>query len=47
MLLGVNTHEAVTSKMKSIATQLNILVMMKNFLIDGLTVENDSVVFLF
>lgn len=45
MLLGVNTHEAVTSKMKSIATAVKYFSDDEELLIDGLTVENDSVIF--
>jgi preprotein translocase subunit SecD len=45
MLLGVNTHEAVTSKMKSIATALKYFSDDEEILLDGLSVENDSVVF--
>lgn len=45
MLLGVNTHEAVTSKMKSIATAVKYFSDDEELLIDGLTIGNDSVAF--
>ena len=45
MLLGVNTHEAVTSKIKTIATSVKYFSDDEELLIDGLSIENDSVVF--
>ena len=45
MLLGVNTHEAVTSKIKSVATSVKYFSDDEELLIDGLSIENDSVVF--
>ncbi|QKF76594.1 protein translocase subunit SecD [Arcobacter defluvii] len=45
MLLGVNTHEAVTSKIKTVATSIKYFSDDEELLIDGLSIENDSVVF--
>ncbi len=45
MLLGVNTHEAVTSKIKTIATSVKYFSEDEELLIDGLSIEEDSVVF--
>ncbi|RXJ85821.1 protein translocase subunit SecD [Arcobacter cloacae] len=45
MLLGVNTHEAVTSKIKTIATSVKYFSDDEELLIDGLSIENESVVF--
>ncbi|MDX3959806.1 protein translocase subunit SecD [Aliarcobacter skirrowii] len=45
MLLGVNTHEAVTSKMRSIATAIKHFTDDEEVLIDGLTVINDNIIF--
>lgn len=45
MLLGVNTNEAVTSKIKSIATSIKYFSDDEELLIDGLSIENDSVNF--
>jgi len=45
MLLGVNTHEAVTSKIKTIATSIKYFSDDEDLLIDGLSIDGDSVVF--
>lgn len=45
MLLGVNTHEAVSSKIKTIATSVKYFSEDEELLIDGLSIEEDSVVF--
>ena len=45
MLLGVNTHEAVSSKIKTIATSVKYFSEDEELLIDGLSIESDSVVF--
>ena len=45
MLLGVNTHEAVTSKIKTIATSVKYFSEDEELLIDNLSIENDSVTF--
>ena len=46
MLLGVQTHEAVTSKIKSIATAIKYFVDDEDILIDGLSIKSDdSIVF--
>lgn len=45
MLLGVNTHEAVTSKIKTIATSVKYFSDDEDLLIDGLSIDGDSVVF--
>lgn len=45
MLLGVNTHEAVESKLKSIATAIKHFSDDEELLIDGLTVIDNSIVF--
>ncbi|RBQ27488.1 MULTISPECIES: protein translocase subunit SecD [Arcobacteraceae] len=45
MLLGVNTHEAVTSKIRSIATAIKYFSDDEELLIDGLTILEDSVFF--
>ena len=45
MLLGVNTQEAVTSKIKTIATTVKYFSEDEELLIDGLSIENDTVVF--
>jgi len=45
MLLGVNTHEAVTSKIKTVATSVKYFSDDEELLIDGLSIENNSVVF--
>jgi len=45
MLLGVNTHEAVTSKIKSIATAIKYFSEDEELLIDGLTIFEDSISF--
>ena len=45
MLLGVNTEEAVTSKIKSIATAIKYFSDDEELLIDGLTVSNNSIYF--
>ena len=45
MLLGVNTHEAVSSKIKTIATSVKYFSDDEELLIDGLSIESDSVVF--
>ena len=45
MLLGVNTHEAVTSKIKTIATSVKYFSDDEELLIDGLSINTDSVIF--
>ena len=45
MLLGVNTHEAVTSKIKTIATSVKYFSDDEELLIDGLSINSDSVTF--
>ncbi|QKF66139.1 protein-export membrane protein SecD [Arcobacter venerupis] len=45
MLLGVNTQEAVTSKIKTIATSVKYFSDDEELLIDGLSIDNDSVIF--
>lgn len=45
MLLGVNTHEAVESKLKSIATAIKHFSDDEELLIDGLSVADNSIVF--
>ena len=45
MLLGVNTHEAVTSKIKTIATSVKYFSDDEELLIDGLSINPDSVTF--
>ena len=45
MLLGVNTHEAVSTEIKTIATSVKYFSDDEELLIDGLSIENDSVVF--
>ncbi|PRM91834.1 protein translocase subunit SecD [Arcobacter cryaerophilus gv. occultus] len=45
MLLGVNTEEAVTSKIKSIATAIKYFSDDEELLIDGLTVRDNSIYF--
>ena len=45
MLLGVNTHEAVSSKIKTIATTVKYFSDDEELLIDGLTIENDTITF--
>ena len=45
LLLGVNTHEAVTSKIKSVATSIKYFSDDEELLIDGLTIENDTITF--
>ena len=45
MLLGVNTHEAVTSKIKTIATTVKYFSDDEELLIDGLSINTDSVIF--
>ena len=45
MLLGVNTHEAVTSKIKSIATTVKYFSEDEELLIDGLSINEDYVTF--
>lgn len=45
MVLGVNTHEAVTSKIKSIATTIKYFSDDEDLLIDGLSMIDDSVTF--
>jgi preprotein translocase subunit SecD len=45
MLLGVNTHEAVSSKIKTIATSVKYFSEDEELLIDGLSIEEESVVF--
>lgn len=45
MLLGVNTQEAVTSKIKTIATSIKYYAEDEDLLIDGLSIDELSVVF--
>ena len=45
MLLGVNTEEAVASKIKSIATAIKYFSDDEELLIDGLTVSDNSIYF--
>ena len=45
MLLGVNTHEAVTSKIKTIATSVKYFSDDEELLIDALSINADSVTF--
>jgi preprotein translocase subunit SecD len=45
MVLGVNTHEAVTSKIKSIATTIKYFSDDEDLLIDALSIADDSVTF--
>lgn len=45
LLLGVNTHEAVTSKIKTVATTIKYVSDREELLIDGLTIENDTITF--
>lgn len=45
MLLGVNTHEAVSSKIKTIATSVKYFSDDEELLIDGLSIDNDNVIF--
>lgn len=45
MLLGVNTHEAVTSKIKTIATTIKYFSDDESLLIDGLSINDDYVAF--
>lgn len=45
MLLGVNTHEAVTTKIKSIATSIKYFSDDEDVLIDGLSIQGDTIVF--
>ena len=45
MLLGVNTHEAVSSKIKTIASSVKYFSEDEELLIDGLSIDNDSVIF--
>lgn len=45
LLLGVNTHEAVTSKIKSVATSIKYFSDDEELLIDGLTIVNDTITF--
>ena len=45
MLLGVNTHEAVTSKIKTVATSVKYFSEDEELLIDGLSIDGDSVSF--
>ena len=45
MLLGVNTHEAVTAKIKSIATSVKYFTDDEEILIDNLSLNDDSVSF--
>ena len=45
MVLGVNTHEAVTSKIKSIATTIKYFSDDEDLLIDALSIVDDSVTF--
>ena len=45
MLLGVKTEEAVTSKIKSIATSIKYFTDDEDVLIDDLTIRNDKVLF--
>ena len=45
MLLGVNTHEAVSSKIKTIATTVKYFSDDEELLVDGLLINEDNVVF--
>jgi len=45
MLLGVKTDEAITSKMKSIASSINHFSEKNDILLDGLTVKDEKVMF--
>ena len=45
MLLGVNTHEAVSSKIKTIATTVKYFSDDEELLIDGLSINEESVTF--
>ncbi|TLP41110.1 protein translocase subunit SecD [Arcobacter arenosus] len=45
MLLGVKTEEAVTSKIKSIATSIKYFTDDEDILIDGLSIREKSIVF--
>ncbi len=45
MLLGVKTDEAVTSKIKSIATSIKYFAQDEDILIDGLAIKSNSVIF--
>ncbi|WP_121627408.1 protein translocase subunit SecD [Poseidonibacter antarcticus] len=45
MRLGVNTNEAVTSKIKTIATSIKYYADDEDLLIDGLSIDNESVSF--
>ncbi|GGD39094.1 protein translocase subunit SecD [Malaciobacter pacificus] len=45
MLLGVNTHEAVTAKIKSIASSIKYFADDEEILIDALSINEDSVTF--
>jgi len=45
MLLGVKTNEAVTSKIKSIATSIKYFAEDEDILIDGLSIRGESVIF--
>lgn len=45
MLLGVNTHEAVSSKIKTIASSVKYFSDDEELLIDGLSINEDSVTF--
>ena len=45
MLLGVNTHEAVSSKIKTIATSVKYFSDDEELLIDALSINEDSVTF--
>lgn len=45
MLLGVNTHEAVTSKIKTIATSIKYFTDDEDILIDSLAIDEESITF--
>mgnify|MGYP005984051395 CR=1 FL=1 len=45
MLLGVNTEEAVTAKIKSIASSVKYFADDEEILLDGLSINDDSVTF--
>ena len=45
MLLGVNTHEAVTSKIKTIATSVKYFTDDEDILIDSLAIDEKSITF--
>ncbi len=45
MLLGVKTEEAVTSKIKSIATSIKYFTDDEDILIDGLSIRENSIIF--